>query len=468
MKPIISHGFSRHWHGVGIVFVAAVAAHAQTQVAFQVDMTSYGTPASVAIAGTFNGWSTNANPLVNVTGNIWSNTVIIADPPGAVEQCKFVADGNYESIPNRQFKLGTGTQVLPRATWNVISWSIPTNQVTFQVNMAAQVFLGAFTNGDHNGSITVAGDFEGPWDGTSLGGLTASQWDSGLVLTNNPLTGYTSSNIYSGTFPVVGFPGSTTIQFKFSMNGSLENPVSTGGANRPAAITNANQILPLVYYNDLSIFDLVQSPIAVTFSLYMPDGTLDDGGYEWINPQNGGSDQLYVSGAWLGWPTWGLNLLPSTQELFEVGDTDVYTNSFVIPRGASIYMTYKYSIDGFDDENGSGTNHIREIRSHGPAYVFPQDVWSWTVLQPGNGNPYPNPGITPTNIVEPDFGNLAIGAPSGGNFPITWLGRPGVVLQNNSSLTGGFWNTNNGTDAAMSTNWPNSSLTQFFRLMKKQ
>jgi hypothetical protein len=151
--------------------------------------------------------------------------------------------------------------------------------------------------------------------------------------------------------------------------------------------------------------------------------------------------------------------------MVEVGASDVYTNSFVFPRGASIYVTYKYSYNGVDDENGANTNHIREIRSYGPTYSFPQDVWSWTVLQPGNGNPYLLKGIAVTNIVEPDFGYLAIGAPTGGNFPITWLGRPAVMLQNASSLLGP-WNTIGATDATQATNWPYAGGNQFFRLIK--
>jgi hypothetical protein len=99
---------------------------------------------------------------------------------------------------------------------------------------------------------------------------------------------------------------------------------------------------------------------------------------------------------------------------------------------------------------------------------MPQDVWSWTVLQPGNGNPYPNPGLAVTNIIEPDFGYLAIGGLSGGNFPITWLGRPGVVLQSSPDLTSITWNMNDGTDATQSTNMPNTGSAQFFRLLKKQ
>ena len=68
--------------------------------------------------------------------------------------------------------------------------------------------------------------------------------------------------------------------------------------------------------------------------------------------------------------------------------------------------------------------------------------------------------------MEPDFGYLAIQPGSGGNLPVTWLGRPGVLLQNNSALSAGLWNSNDGTDSAQATNWPNAGGNQFFRLKK--
>jgi hypothetical protein len=455
MKTIIHHGFSRRWLGLGMSFVAAMAVQAQTLVTFQVDMTPVSPgPTDVEISGTFNGWpapgsATGSSVLINTTGNIWSNTVSISDPPGTVEQCKFTYNpgGNWEPVAaNREFVLGTGTQVLPLEIWGTNDWPVPTNQVTFQVNMSAQVLLGNFTNGDPNGSITVSGDFEG--------------WDNGLALTNNPTLSGDASNVYSGTFPAVGFPGGTTINYKFRMNGGWESPASTGGNNRQAAITNSTQILPLVYYNDNSIHDLVLSPITVSFSITMTNGTLDDNGYA-FNP--GGGDTLWINGDFLNnwdngaWPG-PIGSLPANQQMIEVGTSGVYTNSFVVPRGNSIYLNYKYSIDSEDDENGFATNHVREIRSYGPTYTMPQDVWSWT-LAPSNTIP---------TIVEKDFGNLAIVAPSSGNIPITWLGRPGVVLENNSSLSSGIWTTNSGTDGTQSTNWPITSSSQFFRLLKEQ
>lgn len=449
MKTILQHWLSRCWLGVGMLLVTAVAAQAQTLVTFQVDMTAYGsTPGTVTINGSFNGW--NGPALINTSGNIWSNTIAISDAPGTVEACKFVADGNYEPLAaNRQFLLGPvspPTQVLPTESWGTNDWPAPTNQVTFQVNMAAQVFLGNFTNG--SGTITVSGDFEG--------------WDNGLALSNNPALSGTATNIYSGTYPVVGFPGGTTINYKFRMNGGWESPASTSGNNRTAAIDSSSQVLPLVYYNDNSIYDLVQSPITVQFSVYVPDqAPLANGG-----TFTKGVDIIAINGDWWPWWGWGVYAQPANAVMVEVGTSDIYTNSFVIPKGNSLTINYKYSVDGLDDENGFNTNHVREIRSYGPTYVFPQDTWSYIVCPPGT--PYPNPGISSTNIVEPDFGYLAIQPPSSGKLPITWLGRPGVLLQNSASLSGGTWNANNGTDGTQATNWPNAGNNQFFRLLKEQ
>jgi hypothetical protein len=446
MKASQTLGISRRWLGLAMSVLSAVAVQAQTQVTFQIDMsTETTTPTAVYISGSFNGWPYQdpATALINVGGTIWSNTFTINDPAGTVESCKFQDDvtGWEPLAANRQFLIpDSGPLDLPLTTWNNNStWpSGPTNQVTFQVDMSAQVLLGNFTNGDPAGSITVAGDFEG--------------WDNGLAMTNNPSLPGLASNIYSGVFDVVGFPPAS-INYKFRMNGGWESPASTGGNNRTASVTN-NQVLPLVYYNDNSLYDLVQSPITVNFSVVVTNGTPDVSSPTYYFTK--GTDKVYINGDFLNWWAWGINAGPAADEMIEVGTSDVYTNSFVIPKGNSIYLNYKYSFDGFDDENGFGTNHVREIRSYGPVYTFPQDQWSY-IYAPGAN--------TTTNIVEQDFGNLNIGAPSGGSLPITWLGRPGVLLQNSSSLPAG-WSDNIGTDATQATNWPNAGDNQFFRLKK--
>lgn len=460
MKMSIPHGLFRYCACAALALVTALSARATSYVTFQVDMSFVsGTITNVLIRGGFNGWGT-ANTLVNNGSNVYTNTVAITDPPGTTEQCKFYYDpgANWENINNREFILGSGTQaspqVMPLQSFNTNTWPVPTNYFTIQVDMSAQVALHNFTNGDPSGSITVSGDFEG--------------WNGGLPLTNNPTLSGNASNVYSAVCPVMSFLPDT-INYKFRMNGGWESPASTSGNNRQAALATTNQVLPLVFYNDNSIYDLVLSPITVTFTLYMTNGTVDKNGYAF----NASSDTLWINGDFVNWNggTWPgpVANFPTAQEMIEVGLTPYYTNSFVIPRGNSIYLNYKYSIDSEDDEDGVQTNHVREIRSHGPTYSLPTDVWSWSVVQPGV-EPYPNPGITSTNIVEPDFGYLTIASPSGGAYPISWLGRPGVVLLNSSNLAGGSWNINPGTDAAQGTNWPSAGngQMQFFRLMKEQ
>ena len=450
--------------GAALALLTTIAGHAQTYVTFSVDMSALGTPGAVYVNGSFNGWGTPGSPvLVNNGSDVWTNTLEITDPPGTVEQFKFWNDtysGNWESIPNRQFELGaantpTTPQVLVPQAFNVNTLPVPIQYVTFQVDMTAQILLGNFANGTGGqpapgDSITVSGDFEG--------------WDAGLPLTNNPSLSGLASNIYSAALPIQFYPPSFGINYKFRMNGGWENPASTSGNNRTATVT-PNEVLPVVFYNDNGPYDLVTAPITVTFTLYMPNGSLDDNGYAY----NAASDTLWIDGDFLdnweggSWPGPIANF-PSANQMIEVGTSDYYTNSFLIPAGNSIYLNYKYSIDSQDNENGFQTNHIREIRSYGPTYSFPTDSWSYNVCPPGT--PYPNPGITATNIVEPDFGYLAIQPKSAGNYPITWLGRPGVILQNTAILNGS-WNSDSGTDGTQATNWPNAGGNEFFRLMKK-
>jgi len=425
------------------------------------------------MAGGFDGWDGTQTILASLGNGVYSNSITVTtaastdnefkwqSPPGAGGWTLIYFGNDFGNGGNNAvFTTTTSPQTLPaildlpNGRW-LVGTAVPTpptNYITFQLDLSAQVVLGNFTNGLAGNSVAVAGDF--------------IDWGTDHQLTNatilNPAD--TRTNLYIGTVSWQTFLPATS-HWKFRVNnldGGYENPASTAGQNRVLVVTSANQVLPVISYDDLSVSDLVQQDTLVTFSIYCPDQTAGVSGVTFTK----GSDTIWVSGAWLGWPTWGYDALPSNQQMIEVGNSDVYTNSLVIPRGSSLALTYKYSFDGLDNENGQNTNHIRYVRTYATSYAFPQDVWSWTVLQPGNGNPYPNPGIASTNIVEPSFGNLAVGAPSGGRFPITWLGRPGVVLQNSSSLLGGNWNNNSATDGTQATNWPNAGGTQFFRLIK--
>jgi|GEM_PF-2498138 len=419
------------------------------------------------IAGDFNGWDGSQSPMTSLGNGLYTNTVTPAaasshafkfqSPAGNWSNINFGGDFGNGGANAGFLTLGPSQTLpvqldLPNGRWLIPSPPPPTNFVTFQIDMSAQVLLKNFTNGDPNASITVSGDFEG--------------WDNGLKLTNNPTLSGSASNVYSCVAPVVSYlPGN--VNYKFRMNSGWESPASTAGGNRQATITSGTQVLPLVYYNDNSTYDLVATPVTVAFTLYMPNGTVDKNGYAFDNT----SDSLWINGDFIN--NWNSGTWPgpsasfsAAQQMVEVGTSDYYTNSFVIPAGNSIYLSYKYSIDSTDDENGFATNHVREIRTYGTTYTMPVDSWSWSVVKPGIG--YPNAGITSTNVVEPDYGFLNIQPKVGDSFPINWLGRPGVVLLNTASLTSGNWQTNNSTDGNQSANWPSSGSAQFFKLLKKK
>ncbi len=125
----------------------------------------------------------------------------------------------------------------------------------------------------------------------------------------------------------------------------------------------------------------------------------------------------------------------------------VYTLDVTFPKGTPIALTYKYGINGVDDEAGPNVNHVRYIRTPG-AYVLPLDKFG---SQAGN---------------EPSFGNLKATPSTAGHALVSWLGRPGVHLQTTSSLSTGSWLNHNETDGLSSTNWPTAGGTLFFRLVK--
>ncbi len=82
-------------------------------------------------------------------------------------------------------------------------------------------------------------------------------------------------------------------------------------------------------------------------------------------------------------------------------------------------------------------------------------------------------GSIANNEPDPGFGNLTVGAASGGHVPVSWLGQPGVFLQTASTLSGvPTWLTHYETAAygsasgIYSTNYPTTAGATFFRLVK--
>jgi hypothetical protein len=218
-------------------------------------------------------------------------------------------------------------------------------------------------------------------------------------------------------------------------------------------IKGAAQVMPVVFFSNIEPTDLLPADTLVTFTVNMaaaaqyPSGT----------PFDPGASGVWFNGDCLtnGWyTTWGA-MWPETQ-LFDdgthgdaVAGDHIYTSQYLVPKGKTLRVQYKYGIDSSDNENASGSDHVRYIRSVG-TYVLPLDTF----------------GSITNNEPAPGFGNLKIGPASGGHVPITWLGLSGVHLQSAGNLTGGVWQDLMATEGLSSTNYPISTAPVFFRLIK--
>jgi hypothetical protein len=449
-------------------------------VGFQVDVSQQialgvFTPGTsyVEVRGLFNGWTGGAFTLTNnpnifvtnqfglVTSNVWVGSTDIVGSPAGVQAYKYVLQpgttwdspdaANSDSGNNRYFF--NVAQTLPLVNFADAPFA-PLSTNLFSVDMSAQVYYG---NWDPSMPVELAGGF--------------TSWaTSPILMTNNPSAANT--NIYYAE-AVLG-EGSTP-QYKFiyqAAGGTVwENPnPPTLGGNRFFTVpttTNYN-VLPTVFFSDLSVNDVLATNVWVTFTVNMTNASQYPTGPA-FDPN---SDSVFVNspnfnGSWFGWDPISLagNVLTNNP----VG-SEVYQGTFMIPKGQPINITYKFGINGADNEAGSGNNHGRVVRTlainppsnpyNGPVYNLPMDTF---------GNQYN----------EPSFGQLAAAKARDGTVQVTWLGAPNVAIQASTRLpgnvdswinhpeTGGaVWSAGtNGPNGLVSvTNWPASGNELFFRL----
>lgn len=208
----------------------------------------------VYVAGDpLNNWTPGASTLTNSLAdtNIWINTFSITSTVGSTVNFKFIMNtfiGGQQwenngvgpnGAQNRQFTFTNEATTLPTVYFNNItnSSSLVTTQVTFKVNLAAQIAQGTF---DPNvGTVSVAGDIINNWNPLA----------SALTQT------LTNTSVWSGTFDVTNTVGAP-VNYKFVLNGGgtwENNGVGPNGANdRQMIFTNAATVLPDVHFNNLN------------------------------------------------------------------------------------------------------------------------------------------------------------------------------------------------------------------------
>ena len=459
-----------------VPFFSDSGALVTNNVTFQVDVAEQGVlgnyipgTSGVTVAGLFNGWNTTTCPLVqsSLTGltagepanTVYTNTYPVVSSPNAAEEYKFVITNlpspgtiwdspdaaNSDGGANRYY--ANYAQTLPLVNFSDEPYVALLCTNVFSVDMSAPA---AYDASFEPGSVTINGAFNG--------------WGASIPMTNDPTAA--NPNLYLNSEPVVYVQGAT-FQYQFRYQDSTGtvydhlNGENGGSGNRSVTEPNQyNYTAPTVYFNDAPFSDYLSQPVAVTFSLLMNTSDVGTGG----TPTWAPGTPVFVNGPWPNWLNWDPISLGS-QQLTETpinGTSSLYTGTFTIPMGILTSLTYKYGMNGADNEAGSGANLARVIRSTVTgAYTFAQDTWA---------NQY----------VEPSFGELTAGPASAGTVPVSWLGRPGCELQTTPSLTSPSWTSLPVTDGTnwtagigstngliSVTNYPATGGPLFFRLIKQ-
>ena len=421
----------------------------QVNLAQQINVGAFDVLASsVYTKGMFNGWgqdyamtndpsilTTNTDGLV--TSNVYVMTYVVTGSPGQTLDFKFFIDknNNWESLPasvgdpadnnNRFFNLSDSstTQVVGPLYFNELPYAPAfTNDVTFQVDMTAQVLNGNFD--PSTGTVELRGNFNG--------------WGTPQILCTNDLNA-ANTNLYSTVVKISDSPAATE-QYKFWASVPVNSGWETMANNRTFSLVNgSSQTMPVAFFSNVKPSDLLSADTVVTFKVDLSAAVTTDGQH--FNPA---SDQLYINGLPAGtFVTWDTSLPQLTNNPPGSG---TYSIDMLIPKGSPLQQTYKYGINGADNEAGTGTNHVRYIRSPG-TYAMPLDTFG-------------------AMVSEPAVGSLQIGAPAGDHVLVSWQGAPGLQLQTRSDLTTGSWINHPETAGLSSTNWPVSGQALFFRLIQ--
>ncbi len=288
--------------GAGLLCGAGLAVQADDTVTFQVDLTRYTNSAGaqaatlVDVRGAFNSWG-GGWTLLNNGANVYTNTFTVTGNPGDTPQYKFTyttptgvtwEDDNPppgagqppDAGNNRVLLLSGGTQVLPVVPFYAPSVTppinLPTNLITYRVDLTEQVRLGNFLPND---TIRVTGN-----------PAALTSWGAGVDMTNNPALEGDASNIYSAVIEILGVPGAQGGDFKFRMNSIWEETAI--GNNRNFTILGGSQVLPVYYYFDQPVGDATN--VNVKFQVDMTPQVIS-GGF------TNGTSVVNVSGLFNGW-----------------------------------------------------------------------------------------------------------------------------------------------------------------------
>lgn len=295
-------------------------------ITFSVDMTNAPVSGGVFIAGSFNGFSTTANPLTQVgSTNVYSTTISIAQ--GAAIQYKFLNGTNYESNisapcgngSNRTYTVGSADDAIATTCFSVCGACPPQHAVTFQVDMQ---------NEGSVSSMNLSGTF------------------NGYNTSATPMTQIGSTGVWTATINLVE---GNSYNYKFVKNGgSYENnipsgtcnPGGAGGNDRRITVGTSNMTVPLTCFSSCGACTPIRN---ITFQVDMRDQAV--------------TGPVTINGSFVGWSS------PVTMT-----NTSGTIYSVTIPMAVGSSIEYKFINNGSYEGNisapcGNGSNRTYTVPS---------------------------------------------------------------------------------------------------------
>ena len=384
----------------GLALVSALTASAapvtfQVNMEIQITLGNFNASAghTVEVHGAFDGWGAGFALSPNSSNpNLYEGTRDIAGSAGSQVQFKFVINQSGTQVwenngvgpggaQNRALNLPATAQTLPIVYFNNQVTPPGVVAVTFRVNLSVQEALGNFNPGGGH-TVEVHGSFD--------------NWGAGITLAADP----GNAGIYQGTVNITGSAGAL-FEHKFVINqGALvwEGNVGPGGpnGNRTFTLATSPQILPVVYFNNLT--NNPGGGIPVTFRLNV--GVQVARGL--FDPASG---TVVVAGPFNSWSTTASPLTNSLENptLF-IGTVNINTTS---PGGS---VAHKFVLNGGTWENG--------------------DNRAFTLASPSQTLP-----VEPFDRVA-DLGpvSVLVVAPDPFQVTVSWTAGPRIRLQKSTNL----------------------------------
>jgi hypothetical protein len=260
--------------------------------------------------------------------------------------------------------------------------------VTFQVNLRVQTELGRFNPATD--TVEARGSFNVDGGGAWLGGFT---------LTNHPA----DTNLYLGTYDITAIAPGNTVAHKFVLstatNGLIwEGNVGVGQADRTFTLADTDQMLPVVYFDNLT--NNPGAGIRVTFQVnlgvHIARGAFD--------PTTG---IVELRGPFFN--NWGPGLL-----MTNLPGTSIYVTAFriaTIAPGSSV--PYKYAINNGSIWDG---NPNREFILANADQALPVDYFDRM------------DNLGPLSVNTGPF-----------EIIVSWMAGPGIRLQSATNLNTLVW-----------------------------